>query len=294
MPVYAPLQFLSAAITAALYLLFPISTHWYALVFSLGFGHYLLALVYSRRQIKQIATTPHALAPLAMIIAMGTFLYLKQFPLYIYFGVHHVFNEVYLRRRSLIPDDAPTANRFTAAAVILHFVAYFLLLRARPIADSGYLPLVLTILVLAAAGYGYGLMRLRSALTRAQVVDLCAFELTVLALVPVAFHYPFTLEQIVCYHFLFWMLYPLHRFRSRGRGAGVAPYVLMTAASVALFLLVSPLGPAAYQIPVRVFMEQFVLWSYVHITISFAVSTSHPDWIVRWFQPRIAAPRAMT
>lgn len=37
------------------------------------------------------------------------------------------------------------------------------------------------------------------------------------------------------------------------------------------------------------YSEQFTLWSFIHITVAFALSNANPWWIVRWFRPRAAA-----
>jgi len=278
------MQCASIVATAVLYMNISVSTSWLSLVYGLGFSHYALALLYSTRAARPVLTQPHSLAALGVVIAAGTYLYLNLFPLYIYFGVHHVFNEVYMRRR-LIPGELNTVALRTSA-VVLHVIAYFLLLRAQAIAASGYLPVVLAGLVAAAGVYVSTLVRGRRALSISQWIDLTAFEVIVLALVPLAFVYPFTLEQVVCYHFIFWILYPLRRLTGSGPALGV--YMILTVASIAVFLLISPLGPLTLRVPVRSFVDQFILWSYVHITLSFALSAAHPDWITRWFRPRAA------
>jgi len=280
------MQCASIVATAVLYMNISVSTSWLSLVYGLGFSHYALALLYSTRAARPVLTQPHSLAALGVVIAAGTYLYLNVFPLYIYFGVHHVFNEVYMRRR-LIPGELNTVA-LRISAVVLHVIAYFLLLRAQAIAASGYLPLVLAGLVAAVGVYVSTLVRGRRALSISRWIDLTAFEVIVLALVPVAFVYPFTLEQVVCYHFIFWILYPLRRLTGSGLGRALGVYLILTMASIGVFLLISPLGPLTLRVPVRSFVDQFILWSYVHITLSFALSAAHPDWITRWFRPRAA------
>ena len=38
-------------------------------------------------------------------------------------------------------------------------------------------------------------------------------------------------------------------------------------------------------------MQQFILWSHIHITSSFFLSAAHPAWITRWFTAALAAAR---
>jgi len=286
MPAIALLQVASIIATVVLYRAYPVSTSWYSLVFSLGFSHYLLALIYSHRQIRQVGRQTHSIAPALAVLALGTVLYINNVPLYVYFGIHHVFNEVYLRRRSILRTDTTDAIGLSTSGIFLHFAAYFLLLRAKAITDSGYLPVVLTGLIIATVAYFYYLRRMQASLSAAKLIDLCAFEVIVLALVPVAFFYKFTLQQIVCYHFVFWALFPMVRLIANRKIPSIALYSALTIGSFMIFYTISPLGPPTLQISLRTFLDQFILWSYIHITISFILSSSHPEWIARWFRPR--------
>jgi hypothetical protein len=41
-----------------------------------------------------------------------------------------------------------------------------------------------------------------------------------------------------------------------------------------------------FNVPFSLFSKQFTLWSYIHITLSLALSNAHPKWIVDLFRPR--------
>lgn len=67
-------------------------------------------------------------------------------------------------------------------------------------------------------------------------------------------------------------------------------YALLSVAALGLFgaLTLSQLGSKL--IPLSVLYSQFYFWSYVHITASFALSSAHPEWIVRLFRvPSVVA-----
>lgn len=284
MPIHALIQLTSIVVTACLYAAFPISTSWYSLIFSLGFSHYLLSIFYSRRQIGTLISQPHSIVAGLLVIAAGATLYWQHFPLYAYFGLHHAFNEVYLRRR-MLPADADSVT-WRTSAVVLHMAVFILIVRAQVSGDKTLTTIMLIAIVISALIYFQQAWRIRRQLTRQQWLDATAFELIVIALVPVAFYYRFTLEQLVCYHLIFWILYPSVQFIGRRQNTTLMIYLALTIVTVAGFLLISPLGPRQYQVPVRLFYEQFVLWSFIHITLSFALSAAHPDWITRWFRPR--------
>jgi len=290
MPIHCLIQLSSMAVTAWLFTAFPISTSWYALIFSLAFSHYLLSIVYSRRQIVQIAAQPHSIIAGLLVIAAGASLYLQHFPLYAYFGLHHAFNEVYIRRR-LLPTGADT-TAWRTSAVVLHLAVFVLVVRAQVAGDKALVTLMLIAIVVSALVYFRQVWRMRRLLTLQQFMDSTLFEIVVIALVPVAFFYRFTLEQLVCYHLIFWILYPTAQFVARRQTTTLLVYLVLTVVTIAGFLLVSPLGPSYYQVPVQTFYKQFILWSFIHITLSFALSAAHPDWITRWFRPRAAATQA--
>lgn len=283
---FAPIQLLSILATVAVYVLSGSSTTWFSLVFALGFVHYLLGLVYARRQLGSVLSQGRSAAPLLLVLGGGAWLYLNDVPLYLYFAVHHAFNEVYVR--SALHADADSAVVRRTAGVMFHFSAYVLILTAQRLSPFE-LTVVLGVVLASFAVYMAGLARVRRDLGTARIIDLCTIEIVMLAMVPVAFLYQFSFEQVVFYHFVFWGLYPLGRMLQRGDGRAGIRYVAMTAAALAVFVFLSPIGPSAYNAPVRLYYEQFLLWSYLHITLSFALSSAHPRWITTWFAPRTAA-----
>jgi hypothetical protein len=74
-------------------------------------------------------------------------------------------------------------------------------------------------------------------------------------------------------------------------GTALAAYVASSIVVTGLFVLLSPIGPPSTRIGVQLFTEQFLFWSFAHITLSFALSNAHPDWVVRLFRAGPARPR---
>lgn len=283
---FVPIQFVSLAATVVVFMLSRSTTVWFSLVFALGFVHYLLGVLYAHRQAARVISRASSLLPAALVLGAGAALYVNDVPLYLYFAVHHAFNEVYVRG-ALHADMEGAALRRTAG-VMFHFAAYVLILTVQRLSPVE-LAAVGGAMLVALSIYMGSLIRVRREMGPGRLLDLYTIELVMLALVVAAFFYRFSFEQVVFYHFVFWGLYPLSRMvQSRDTGAGLR-YAMLTVAAFALFVLLSPLGPPVYSAPVRVYYEQFIFWSYAHITLSFILSRAHPAWITSWFAPRPAA-----
>ncbi len=56
---------------------------------------------------------------------------------------------------------------------------------------------------------------------------------------------------------------------------------------IGISFLLSPAGLIGdYPFRNSVYMQQFILWSHIHITSSFFLSSAHLAWITRWFTQR--------
>jgi hypothetical protein len=64
---------------------------------------------------------------------------------------------------------------------------------------------------------------------------------------------------------------------------------MVTILSTLFFFALSPAGRLGAG-HASLFVSQFVLWSYVHITASFLVSDAQPGWIVHLTRPNAASP----
>ena len=249
--------------------------------YAMGFAHYLLALRYSGAQMRQLLMSPPRVASLAGLVLLATTLYQSSFPLFLYFGIHHALNEAYARRAAIGPAAPQTP--VLAAAAAFQGLAYLATLRWTP-ELAGVDPLWIWIgLAAATAGVVWTLADRRSTESRWRLLDVCAPEVAAAALVLVSLLVRVTFLQVVLYHFILWAVVPIERIRQRGEGA-LTQYLTLSVATVALFLLLSPLGPSSTRIGRHLFVEQFLFWSYLHITLSFALSDAHPTWAVRFFR----------
>jgi hypothetical protein len=249
--------------------------------YAIGFGHYLLALRYSGAQMRQMVASPAHVASLAGLVLLAAALYQGDFPLFLYFGVHHALNEAYSRRPATAA--APLSPHFHAAAALFQVLAYLATLRWTPELAGVEAAWIWIGVVAAAAVLAWTLAGSRAPRSPRQLLDVCAPELAAAALVLVSLVVRVTFLQVVLYHFVLWSVVPMERIRQRGEGA-VAEYVGLSVAAVGVFLLISPLGPSPMSIDRHLFSEQFLFWSYLHITLSFALSDAHPSWAVRFLR----------
>ncbi len=277
MPNHLSIRAVSLLVTAAV--VFALAGHrsvfqWFT--YSMGFVHYVLALRYSTRQLAQATgSLAHGLALLALIFLAAS-MYIGNISLVVYFGIHHSFNEAY--RHAPGGDRAPLIP-----ALFLQAAAYAFVLQGDGAFVGTNETAVAAVLASAIAVYAVWIMRDIGTATPTRLASICAPELAAVLLVLVSLFVRIEFLHVVLYHFVVWSILPVQQIRRRGPyslAGYVAASVLMTVA----FLALSPIGPDAIRInPVR-FTDLFLLGSYAHITLSFALSDAHPDWMIRVFR----------
>ena len=259
---------------------------WFTLVASLGFSHYLLAFYYSKQQFLVLARAEQYRFALFALVLLTGLMYFSQASLPLYFGVHHALNEGYLWR-STRTKDAAQEQVLSASRTLLHFVLYAFILR-----DNSALNAVPDAFWACALLLCYGLLfytLLRRFAAEAgpdwpAVIRYSRFEIVALGVAGLSLLIDITFLQLVVYHFILWTLYPLRSRLTQGPVQALN-YIGVTIICFAFFLLLSPLGLFAYSLNNSMFYQQFYLWSYIHISASFALSGANPSWVVNLFRP---------
>lgn len=283
MPYHAMLRVGSILAIVVFAALSPRSGGGFIFLICLAISHYLLALIYSRKQISRMLGHARARWAFLGLVLAAAALYQSRFSLVLYFGIHHVFNEVYLLRRVVRLDEGADARALRVSSLLLNFCLYFVLLR-----HHRELAFLNAGLLWAALGVGYAaffyyLLRLRAGLKVSELIDISAFEVLGLLLVAASFYVRMDFLSVVLYHVFFWTLYPLAGLAKQG-GGRVVRYGAWTFAVLALCLFLSPLGVVEFS--AQQWFEQFRFGTFLHITLSFALSSAHPVWITRWLQPQ--------
>ncbi len=248
------------------------------LVWAVGFSHYLLGLAYSWRATRSVLMLRHGAIALALLAALGTGLYVADFSLALYFGLHHALNEAYIsgrfKKKAISSLSSVQLNSF-----LLHLLGFFLIthdgrLQNEPMWHIG----LLLVLVVLFVRFSVEMLRNQR--------GLMGSELVIVLLIPLdLWTYDIHLYHIVLYHFLFWIVFPLMRMRRAG-GAKIITYGALTIGSIVVFVALIPQGVRSVYGgvgPGAAFYEAFVFLSFIHITLSFATSRANPAWINRIF-----------
>lgn len=269
----------------------PLNERWDSIVYSMAFGHYFIAFLFSQKQLKQVTDQPHFVWKTMGLLSLGGLFYFRQWlPLLFYFGVHHAFNEVYQLDRVTKDRENASVRALRPAGAAVNLSVFLFLVRNQlyidrrhPEAGFPFLPLAAA-LALSYAVYFYWLWRASRTLSLTELIDNGAAEIVSLFMVYLSFHWVIRSNDIVAYHFIYWALRPVPGL-AQTRPTELLKYSALTAFLFGFFFLVSPLGAASYPLQGSLFHKQFILWSYVHITTSFALSDFHPRGIVRFFRP---------
>ena len=284
MPLHSLFRIASILAVVLIWVQWTDSVVWRSFVYSLSLGHVFMALVYSKKQITQVMDSPYSLLKVFGSLVVSFAMYLTGFSLGAYFAIHHAFSEVYLLDRVTGPKDRVEVKALRTSALVLNFLMYFFILRHLHYLLSRSAPFLFIALILSYTAFFYCLNRVRTSLSLAEFIDNCTFEIMGLGLIAASLFVKITFLQIICYHFLFWMVFPLPKIINQGRRELVR-YVGLTALITGGLLLFSPIGLVELHFSELFFQNQFLLWSYVHITTSFVLSDAQPKWITHGFRP---------
>lgn len=283
MPLHSMIRIFSLLFTVWFAWQVPDQITLWSIVWCLGFGHYFIGLWYSRRLVRQVSQDSQTLYPFIVVLAMGTILFFARFSLTIYFAIHHAFNEVYMLNRTMKNKVDLTGLR--TSGVFLHLFLYAVLLRYTPtlmLIDPNILFVGLGISYLA---FFFFLFRLRNQLSREELINNSCMEILGLALIPLADYASLSIFHIAFYHFVSWCLIPLQMIARQGKKS-VFNYLGVTLLVTGGIFFLTPIGLDSLAFSKEFMGFQFVLWSFIHITISFGLSKAHPQWITKWFTPQ--------
>lgn len=264
-----------------------------SVIFAVSISHVVMAFYYSKSQRKYLMQNwrSHSL-PLLFI---GSFLYFSLFfdspPIHLLFGFHHICNELYLVKQKFkeMPRSLQVARIFLVTTV------YLTLTRV----DLYYLPTVpepiwQTIILASGAVFFFILFRTRKKVGTSWVIQDFAFEgCAFLVALWSAFNVSATLDHILMYHFLLWMVIPIPRILSKGKGA-LEAYLVLTVLSIGICVPFTPLFLHLGDLNIDQMSYITRLFGYFHFITSYALSPGHPYWINRWFfkkPEQIVAPQ---
>jgi hypothetical protein len=257
-----------AAVSLIVFLRIRISNEDYDYIyFSFLFGHYLLALIYSRARLKRRASSVSGLIYFGLFLILAVFAAYYQIPnMILYSAVHHVLSE------TLIPSSLE--KRALWPRGFLEFFIYLSILNYTMPFHWISPDLVLAALTLSYLATLASLMR--GIKTRwAHVLDLILFEtFGFAAAVTIPLGYV-RLQDVIFYHVLFWVVFPLtQRIREN---AFLWRYVLGTACATLFFWILTPMAGFLSGETQKWYDGAFFFGS-LHISLSFLLSRWNPDW----------------
>lgn len=280
---FTGIRFASGALMALALLAFPRGRPYLSFVWSFAFCHYLMALWYSRPPIRAALGNRAGWPWLAVLAGVGTASYLAGVELSLYFGIHHALNEAFMLDRVTRQRSDPRVRLVRGAGFVFHMTAFFCLTGTTT--TLLFEPWWLWSLPVAGGLYAWTLLRARPVLSRREMADHLLFEaaLVPLAVAVVASGTTLNVYDVSLYHFLFWTLFPARSMWQRG--TSMAPYWAATVLLLGGFFVFSPIAIVDPHFGRAEFRHAFTLLSFVHITMSVAISNANPDVVNQLFRP---------
>lgn len=271
---------------------------YFSLFVAVLFGHYVLAGWYGRRRVKPVVTGQISFLVLAGFIALVVlppvlmlppFLLLPPLALYVYFGSHHALTEGYMVVGRKAGSLDPAQTRLLISRVVLAFVGFCtIMIRDPRVTSVVEIPFVMAfgVLGLSFVAFVICLVPVAKSLERNALLDVIGFEVAGVATSCIVLFTEVHFFDAAFYHLFVWIYLPLYQLRDTKQRV---KFVGQTAAVSAFFLVFTPLIGVFSALTYEFWVLQCFLWSYVHISSSFAFSGFNPKWIARLFTPRVAA-----
>lgn len=289
MPSYLILRVISFLTAVAIPLLLFKPMEFAIFSMPLTIAHYLLAVPYSKKYVVDAMKRPTSGTLFMLLIAASVVLAWINVPtmLFITFGIHYVFSEVYLMYENTLPNQWKNTKAIRLASVVCNSFVYFASTRYPTYGHRPQMELFYwTGYAVSACVLTYLIFKARNSLTKEQLMNVFAFESLGLAFVIMGLIHPVSLANFIFYHVLFWVLYPSWRMTSSKQTKPLMVFLGANIALTALIVLLSPYSPLPYHWLSREEFFQWYSWgALVHIIISLGMSTAQPGWITRLFHP---------
>ncbi len=264
-----------------------------AMVVLLGLTHYVVAFLYSRHIARSFGQRgSSAVGAFSLLTLITLAMALKQSPpILFFFGIHHVLSEVYIPQT--IYQDLSTAltSSFTKfVRGMFHFLCYLFAVRGNMTQIFIALPeppenMWIIILLVSAIIYVFSI--LRSKMASNIKLDFLLSESLFFFL---AFRYygqGVGIHTLLCYHFVFWAIYPLFKLKKSGFGALRSYTILSIGIAFLIFLSFISMAKGDLAHVARVLIlhgtQPLLFFGYLHIGLSFALSKDNPIFIRRFF-----------
>lgn len=256
-------------------------------LFVIAMAHYILSVVYSAKSFKSALKSPRRFIPLAALVGAAVAMWEFGFSLVLLFLPHHIFNEVYCSKNEMSARGIKVDPALITSGLTLHA---FIFMRLAAMEQFGPIPLnddVVTAGMIISAGWFAGALwsmksELRNFWFFAVVISsevVSSIALSIQAGTLRNYFY-----QLILFHVVFWIFYPLTKQLGQRDFGGAGRYVAANIAALAFAFAISPLSPLAVHCSSFVWHQLFFLFSMVHIMMSFAASRANPMWVIKLTQ----------
>ncbi len=256
---------------------------YHCLFYAVLFGHYLLAVLYSKKQLVRLLTEPTTYLASGVLILLCWYLIGPYSPtLLIYFGIHLALTDVYTLKKWLRLGDNRHSTFWTISRLSLVMAQYCYLFKSLPPMTSVGTEGLQLILAGTGATFLLAQYLCRHEMGLAKIADTVFFEIVGIAFVLWASNQGVNFEDAIFYHLIYWFLVPL----KENWKAGVVPisrYVALTGVITAAFYIFTPDVGLVPQFDFDGWWYYASVLGYVHITSSFALARLNPVWIRMWF-----------
>ncbi len=255
-----------------------------SIFFSCALAHYFIGFVYSKNRTLEIIKQPKSYLPSLFIVAAGALAIFYRFPLWVYFGTHHVLSEFYrINNPKFISENRSLV--FSISCFMLNSFGYLFIIRNQQ--SISWLPAkyVLSAFLVSSVVFFCSLYQNRTAFPKNLLFDRGLFEGINILLVFGSLFFTVNYRQVILYHAVSWAVFSGFRVKEKGQ-LPLIRYLILTFVINGVLLFLSPSARMPFQISFPTLSNQVDLWGYIHITASFALSSSNPKWITKWFSNR--------
>jgi len=267
------------------------------LVSVLAFSHYFIALIYSKKYLSASVRSTKGATGLLFLTILG-FYFGIQYKEYIalVFGVHHILSEVYLVHDKRFQGNiGPRYGLFTVSRIILGLSVYCNIVRHHRLLDHIPSSLLINSLLASCILFIAAFYLNKGYFEKKQINDIAVFEgigiIFALASYTLFPNIKILPMHIIIYHAVFWMFYPLKGLSQAGKNQ-MFKYVGITLVVTLAFIILAVKPMLSGRAGFNFWWNIFVIWGYVHILQSIALSTSNPLPLVRLFEthPKASTP----
>lgn len=287
MPVFSLIQFASLVIVIASNFVVPKATNFMIVVMCATFVHYLLVFAYSKEQLlwtlRQRRSTAglSVLTILALLCSRGNLNLLAAI-----FGIHVVFNEVYLLHRVNLRPLWHHLGLFRTSSCVFAILLYAIALRQ--VFSVFQFPLMPLCVAAAIAGliFAFALFKARAVISAKSFIDLCSLNIIAAILVAISMFTKVDVFDVVLFHVAFLTIYQLLRLWKSPKST--IGYLFLNVLGFMGVMHLSPLSNFPNHFLFGQMVDQFKFWSFIYVFSSLSISTAHPDWVIRLLQPNPA------